>query len=46
MQRLRWLLIGVVLVALVGLVVFLANWEIPPPSAPVNKAIPHDAQRK
>jgi hypothetical protein len=46
MRRLAWLLGAAVLVGLVGLVVFLATWEIPTPTAPVDKAIPNEARPK
>ena len=45
MQRLRWLLFGAVVVAMAGVVVFLATWEIPPPTSRVDKTIPHERPR-
>jgi hypothetical protein len=32
----------VVVVAIVGGAAFLATWDIPPPTAPVEKTIPND----
>ncbi len=42
MSKLSRVLLFVLLVVLAGGAVFLANWEIPPPSAPVEKVIPND----
>lgn len=42
MSKLSRLLLFVLLAVLVGGAVFLATWEIPPPSAPVEKVIPND----
>lgn len=36
------LLVILVLLVLVGGVVVLATWDMPPPSAPVEKVIPND----
>jgi hypothetical protein len=36
------ILLAVVALAFVGLVAFLATWEIPPPTARVEKVIPND----
>ncbi len=42
MTKLSYLMIVTVLLMLVGGVVFLATWEIPAPSAVVEKVIPDD----
>ncbi len=42
MTKLTYVIILTVLVVLVGGVVFLATWEIPAPSAVVEKVIPDD----
>jgi hypothetical protein len=42
MMRLSSVLIILLLVGLAGGAVFLATWEIPAPSAPVEKVIPND----
>ncbi len=42
MTKLSYLITVVVGVALVGGIVFLATWEIPAPSAVVEKVIPDD----
>ncbi len=42
MARTSTLLLVVLLLGLVGGAVFLATWEIPAPSAPVEKVIPDD----
>ncbi len=42
MSRLYRVFLLILLVALAGGAVFLANWDIPPPSAPVEKVIPND----
>ncbi|MFM7344730.1 MAG: hypothetical protein ACKO1J_05080 [Tagaea sp.] len=36
------ILLAVFAVALAGLVAFLATWEIPPPTARIEKVIPND----
>ncbi len=38
-------LLLLVLVAVVGLGVFLATWDMPPPSAPVERTIPDERFR-
>ena len=35
-------LLAVLALALAGLVAFLATWEIPPPTARIEKVIPND----
>ncbi len=42
MSKLSRLLLFVFLAVLAGGAVFLATWEISPPSAPVEKVIPND----
>ncbi|MCH7634678.1 MAG: hypothetical protein IIA36_08305 [Proteobacteria bacterium] len=42
MSKLSRVLLIVLLVVLAGGGVFLATWEIPPPSTPVEKVIPND----
>ena len=36
------IVIGLVLVLLVGGAVFLATWDMPPPTATIEKVIPND----
>lgn len=45
MSKLARLVLLVIVVAFVGVGVFLATWDIPPPSAPVEKVIPNDRLR-
>jgi hypothetical protein len=42
MTKLSHLIIAVVVFVLVGGIVFLTTWEIPAPSAVVEKVIPND----
>lgn len=42
MSKLYRVLLFLLLVALAGGAVFLASWDMPPPSAPVEKVIPND----
>ncbi|MEE9250977.1 MAG: hypothetical protein V3U93_07610 [Alphaproteobacteria bacterium] len=42
MSKLYRVLLFLLLIALAGGAVFLASWDIPPPSAPVEKVIPND----
>jgi hypothetical protein len=42
MRRPILILLAVLAVALAGLVGFLATWEIPPPTARIEKTIPND----
>jgi len=42
MGRLMLVLVAVVAVLLIGGAAVLAFWDIPPPSAPVEKVIPND----
>ncbi len=42
MMRISTILMVLLLAGLVGGAVFLATWEIPAPSAPVEKVIPND----
>lgn len=45
MSKLARLLLLLLVVFVVGLGIFLATWDIPPPSAPVEKVIPNDRMR-
>jgi hypothetical protein len=45
MSKLTSLVLLLILVAVVGVGVFLATWDIPPPSAPVQKEISNDRLR-
>lgn len=42
MRRLRRILLFLVLLVVVAGVVFLATWDIPPPSSQVEKVIPDE----
>ncbi len=42
MRRFVLLLITVLVIAVAGIVVFLATWDIPPPTKNVEKVIPND----
>jgi hypothetical protein len=42
MRRLGLIVLLLVLAALVGGAVMLATWQIPPPTAPVEKVVPDD----
>ncbi len=42
MRKLSLVLIVIVLGVLVSGAVFLATWDIPPPSAPVEKVLPDE----
>ncbi|WP_162937555.1 hypothetical protein [Indioceanicola profundi] len=42
MNTLIKILLLLVLVAIVGIGVFLATWDMPPPSAPVERTIPDE----
>jgi len=42
MQRLSRVLIVLILAVLLGVIGFLATWDIPPPTARVEKAIPYE----
>ncbi len=42
MSKLSRVLLIVLLVVLAGGAIYLATWEIPPPSTPVEKVIPND----
>lgn len=42
MGKLMLVIVAVVAILLVGGVAVLAFWDIPPPSAPVEKVIPND----
>ncbi len=42
MRKLSYIIIVLALLILVGGAVFLATWDIPPPSAVVEKVIPDD----
>ena len=42
MRFLSRLLMFIVLLALIGGVVFLATWEMPPPTQRVEKAVPNE----
>ncbi len=45
MSKVARLVLLVLVVALVGLGIFLATWDIPAPTAPVEKVIPNDRLR-
>lgn len=45
MSKLARLILVVLVVALVGAGIFLATWDIPAPTAPVEKVIPNDRLR-
>lgn len=45
MSKLARLVLVVFVVALVGAGIFLATWDIPAPTAPVEKVIPNDRLR-
>lgn len=42
MMRISTILMVLLLAGLIGGAVFLATWEIPAPSAPIEKIIPND----
>ncbi|HYE52977.1 MAG TPA: hypothetical protein VEB20_25490 [Azospirillaceae bacterium] len=42
MSKLIQVILVVLLVAVVGTVVFLGTWDMPAPSAPVERVIPND----
>lgn len=42
MSKLSRFLLVLLVTILAGGILFLATWEIPPPSAPVEKVIPND----
>ncbi|KAF0119145.1 MAG: Uncharacterized protein FD149_212 [Rhodospirillaceae bacterium] len=42
MQRLSRILVVLILAILLGAIGFLATWDIPPPTARVEKAIPYE----
>jgi hypothetical protein len=42
MNRLALIAAAAVVVVLVGGAIFLATWDIPPPSAKVEKVLPND----
>ena len=42
MSKLGQVLTVLLVLAVGGVVVFLANWDMPPPSAPVEKVIPNE----
>jgi len=42
MMRISTILMVLLLAGLVGGAIFLATWEIPAPSTPVEKVIPND----
>ncbi len=42
MGRLVGAIVAVVILVVAGGAVFLANWEIPAPSQPIEKTIPND----
>ncbi len=45
MSKLARLVLIALVVALVGVGIFLATWDIPAPTAPVEKVIPNDRLR-
>lgn len=45
MSKFARLVLLLILVVIVGFGVFLATWDIPPPSAPVQKEISNDRLR-
>lgn len=45
MSKLARLVLLLILLVIVGFGVFLATWDIPPPSAPVQTEIPNDRLR-
>lgn len=45
MSKLARLILLLVVVIIVGAGIFLATWDMPPPSAPVEKVIPNDRLR-
>lgn len=42
MRKTILILLTLLALAVAGLVAFLANWEIPPPTARIEKVIPND----
>lgn len=42
MRKTILILLAALALALAGLVAFLATWEIPPPTARIEKVIPND----
>jgi hypothetical protein len=42
MSKLGRVLIVLLVLAVGGIAVFLASWDMPPPSAPVEKVIPNE----
>ncbi len=42
MRGLLGILLIVLLLAIVGAAVFLMTWDIPPPTAPVEKVVPNE----
>lgn len=45
MSKLTRLVLLLIVIVLVGAGIFLATWDIPPPSAPIEKVIPNDRLR-
>ena len=42
MRGLPGILLIILLLAIVGAAVFLMTWDIPPPTAPVEKVVPNE----